>query len=800
MGQGSLVVAGGKITATTATLPAAVANFGYTQNGILTTEVGVAASAPATAARIFVDYSAANGTDSGVAVVNPSSNSITVNVQRNDAQGAATSCPSQTVAANGHLAIFASQLCPGMPNPFLGTLTLSSSTAFAATNLMLGANAHGEPLYNSLPVANPAMPPAGSSLHFSQFVDGGGYSTALMLMNLTGTTIAGTVSFFDDGGHPVTMNFGTPIGAASTLNYSIPGNGMLKYTTTGSTPGTPLHVGFVVVTSSSGTLPSGAVIFSRYNGTGGLASVAGVLNSPLTTYCRMYVEKSNSPLTRNTGVAIVDPNSSPTTVQLSLTSLDGVFTASNTIIIQANNHLAGFIDQSTIMGTAAASIPANFQGILTLSSNVSIAPVTLRLTSNQRGEDLYSTLPVTDLNNPPAGPLYLPQIVDGGGYATQIILVNTGSGSGTVTMNFFNDAGSTVQIRFSSEVVQKIAVDELNGLALRRDGTVWAWGLNDSGQLGNGTTTNSSVPVEVQGLTNAIAIAGGCYHSLALRSDGTVWAWGYNDFGELGNGTTTDSSVPVEVQGLTKAVAIAGGCYHSLAVRSDGTVWAWGSNNIGQLGNGTTTDSSVPLEVQGLTNAIAIAGGYYHSLALRSDGTVWAWGYNNDGQLGNGTTTNSTVPVAVQGLTKAVAIAGGYYHSLALRSDGTVWAWGYNDFGELGNGTTTDSSVPVEVQGLANAIAIASGYFHALALRSDGTVWAWGYNPHGELGNGTTTNSSVPVQVQGLTNAIAIAGGYYHSFALRSDGTVWAWGFNNLGQLGNGTTADSSVPVQVPWF
>jgi alpha-tubulin suppressor-like RCC1 family protein len=800
LGQGSLVTAYGQITTTTATQPGALANFGYTQNGILTTEAGVAASAPATAARVFVDYSTANGTDSGVAVLNPSNNSITINVQLNNAQGVVTTCPSQTVPADGHLAMFASQLCQGViSNPFLGTLTLSSSTAFAATNLMLGTNAHGEPLYNSLPVANPPLSPAGSNLYFSQFVDGGGYSTALLLMNLTGTTIAGTVSFFDDSGHPVTMNFGSPIGAASTLNYSIPGNGMQKYTTTGSTPGTPLHVGFVVVTSTSGTLPSGAVIFSRYNGAGGLASVAGVLNSPVTTYSRMYVEKSSSPLVRSTGVAIVDPNSSAATVQLSLTSLDGSFTASNTITVAANNHLAGFIDQSTIMGATAASIPANFQGILTLSSNVPIAPVTLRLTSNQRGEDLYSTMPVTDLNHPPAGPLYLPQIVDGGGYTTQIILVNTGSSAGTITINFFNDAGSQVQIPFSYEAVQKIAGGALQSLALKSDGTVWAWGNNQYGQLGNGATTDSSVPVPVQGLTNVVSIAAGV-HSLALRSDGTVWAWGYNYDGELGNGTLTNSNVPVEVQGLTNAVAIAAGYYHSLAVRSDGTVWAWGLNGNGQLGNGTTTNSSVPVKVQGLMNIVAVGAGEHHSFAIKSDGTVWAWGDNDLGQLGNATTTSSSGPVEVQGLTNAISVAGGWNHSFALRSDDTVWAWGQNANGELGNGTATNSSVPVMVQGLTNAIAIASGWDHCMALRNDGTLWAWGLNDNGQLGNGATTNSIVPVEVQGLTNVVTIAGGGFHSLAVRGDGTVWAWGDNERGQLGNGTTTNSSVPVQVHGF
>jgi len=453
LGQGSLVTAFGQISGTTTTVPAALANFGFAQNGILTTEAGVAASAPTTAARIFVDYTT-GVTDSGVAIANPSNSAITLSVQLNDAQGNVTMCPGQRVPANGHLAMFASQLCQrAISNPFLGTLTLTSSTPFAATSLQMGTNSRGEQLYNSLPVATPNSPPAGTRLYFSQFADGAGFSTEILLMNLTSATITGTVTFFGNSGQALTMNFGASVGSVNALNYSIPGNGMLKFTTTGSTPGTPLQVGYAVVTSSSGALPSGAVVFSCYNGTGGLASVAGVLNSPLTTWSRMYTEKSYSPLTRNTGVAIVNPNNSAATVQLSLVSLDGSFTTSNTITLAANNHTAAFIDQSVLMGGAASSIPTNFQGVLTLNSNLPIAPVALRLTANQRGEDLYSTLPVVDLNNPLAGPLYLPQIADGGGYATQIILVNTSSNSATVTMTFFNDAGSMAPIAFNSAII-----------------------------------------------------------------------------------------------------------------------------------------------------------------------------------------------------------------------------------------------------------------------------------------------------------------------------------------------------------
>jgi alpha-tubulin suppressor-like RCC1 family protein len=323
-------------------------------------------------------------------------------------------------------------------------------------------------------------------------------------------------------------------------------------------------------------------------------------------------------------------------------------------------------------------------------------------------------------------------------------------------------------------------------------GTVAAWGRNFQGGLGNGTTTQSSVPVTVSGLSGVTAIAGGYDLGYALRSDGTVWAWGKNRYGELGNGTGTDSSVPVPVSGLTRVTAIASGYLHGYALRSNGTVWEWGSNG-----------STVPVLVKGLSGVTAIAGGYYAGYALRSDGTVWAWGTDNYGALGTGTETLCCAPAQVSGLTGVTAIASMGLSAYALRSDGTVWAWGFNDTGGLGNGTTTHSNVPVQVSGLTGVTAIASGFTTGYALREDGTVRAWGSNSQGDLGDGTTTSSSVPVQVSGLSGVTAIAGGGTDSggvnsgYALRSDGTVWAWGVNWYGQLGDGSTTSSSVPVHV---
>ncbi len=338
-------------------------------------------------------------------------------------------------------------------------------------------------------------------------------------------------------------------------------------------------------------------------------------------------------------------------------------------------------------------------------------------------------------------------------------------------------------------------------------GTEWSWGYNGLGALGNGTTANSAVPVRVSGLTGldrVVGIAGGRYSGYAVRADGTAWSWGYNAYGQLGNGSTINSTVPVQISGLTQVAALAGGAINGYALRRDGTVWAWGYNNLGQLGNGTTVNSTVPVRVAGLNRIIAIAGGGLSGYALRGDGTVWAWGYNDEGQLGDGTTIDRATPVRVSGLTGVRAIAGAQESGYALGWDGTVRAWGENSAGQLGDGTTTSSPVPVlvhsltEVTGLTASSEGNTGY----ALRRDGTAWAWGLGNTGQLGNGDDENAVLPVQVSGstgLTGVTAISAGSFSGYATRWDGTVWAWGSNYYGQLGNGVTTPpySLRPVQV---
>ena len=383
--------------------------------------------------------------------------------------------------------------------------------------------------------------------------------------------------------------------------------------------------------------------------------------------------------------------------------------------------------------------------------------------------------------------------------------------------------------------IVKVSSGSYHSFGLTSDGRIYAWGRNTSGELGIGTTlARSNVPIAVKTIGTPMdrkvikqVEGGGRYegsHSIALASDGTVYTWGFNQYGQLGNNTTTNSRSPIAVQtagtplsGKT-IVQVAAGADHSLALDSDGALYAWGSNAYGQLGNGTTTNSSVPIAVKIAGTPLAgktivqIAAGANHNMVLTSDGTVYAWGWNYHGQLGNNTKTNSNTIVAVQTIgtplagKKIVKIAAGQGHSLALTDDGRVYTWGRNDTGQLGNNATTDAMLPVAVtvtgtpMSNKTIIEIASGARHSLAIDSSGKVYAWGYNGSGQLGNNSTVNALTPVAVQAPAdkNIIQVSGSGWlgaSSLALASNGMVYSWGRNFDGQLGDSTNNDSSVPV-----
>jgi uncharacterized repeat protein (TIGR01451 family) len=350
-----------------------------------------------------------------------------------------------------------------------------------------------------------------------------------------------------------------------------------------------------------------------------------------------------------------------------------------------------------------------------------------------------------------------------------------------------------------------IAAGNNHTSTVRNDGTVWVWGAGFNGQLGDGSSGSFAFtrsPIQVPDLSGVQKVEDGNGFVYALKSDGTVWAWGINSSGQLGDGTTVERTRPVQTTGLTNVIGIAGGSFYGAAVKGDGTVWVWGAAGLITTGSFGTTHTT-PVQVAGIQNVTAIAAGSQHLLMLKSDKTLWSIGVNVMGQLGDGTTTNRTTPVQVTGLSNVARIATGEEFSLALKEDGTVWAWGTHFNGQLGpGGGSMDFSAhpnPVQVTGLpGNMTEIAAGQAFCLAVASDGTIWSWGNNSSFQLGQGDQiSQNSIPKQIPNFGNVATVAGGHTHGVALKTDGSVWSWGANMDGALGDGTFNNRFAPVRV---
>jgi alpha-tubulin suppressor-like RCC1 family protein len=344
-------------------------------------------------------------------------------------------------------------------------------------------------------------------------------------------------------------------------------------------------------------------------------------------------------------------------------------------------------------------------------------------------------------------------------------------------------------------------------LALRQDGTLWSWGLDDYGQLGQGTldVIAHPTPHPVGHAHDWATVSCGDGDAFAVKEDGTLWAWGNNtDWGgNLGLGgslVNVDMWVPTRVGRAHDWAAVSSGYEHGLAIREDGSLWSWGINFLGALGMGNTSTGYSPAEIGSGADWTAAAGGGDFSLALKRDGTLWAWGSDAYGNLGLGDTLDRRSPVEVGRASDWAAVSAGVGYSLALKKDGTLWAWGDDGVGELGLGDTVERHAPTQVASAHDWAAIASLGHHSLALKRDGTLWAWGENSYGQLGLGDATDRHTPTQVGASHDWAAIAAGCadsYHTLALRKDGTLWAWGFNQFGQLGLRDTTDRNLPTQV---
>ena len=355
----------------------------------------------------------------------------------------------------------------------------------------------------------------------------------------------------------------------------------------------------------------------------------------------------------------------------------------------------------------------------------------------------------------------------------------------------------------------RVASGKNHTLAINSRGELYAWGYNGNGQVGIGTVTPRGeyelTPQRVGIDSDWEAISGGDDYSLALKSDGTLYAWGKNDRGQLGIGTTTDNELtPQQVGNDSDWKAISAGFSHSLALKSDNTLYAWGDNRLGALGNGEngadlgdkSKDKTAPIQIGTDRDLQTISAGSSYSLAVKTDNTLHVWGHNRIGQLGLGDTTDRNRPTRVSTGWKTVSARFG--HSLAIKTDNTLHAWGYNRFKQLGLGDGTNRNSPTQVGSTADWKAVVAGEYHSLALKDDNTLYAWGHNATGQLGLGDSTNRDRPAKVGSDTDWKAVDGGENFSLALKDNGTLYAMGFSEALGIGTDTPQSKKSPTPVP--
>ncbi|WP_348824594.1 LamG-like jellyroll fold domain-containing protein [Flavobacterium aestuarii] len=353
-----------------------------------------------------------------------------------------------------------------------------------------------------------------------------------------------------------------------------------------------------------------------------------------------------------------------------------------------------------------------------------------------------------------------------------------------------------LHLQIKAQCWKTMAAGYSHTAAVRTDGTLWTWGSNDQGQLGNSSPTSKNVPTKMGTDNDWETVAAGWGHTVALKTDGSLWAWGYGGLGQIGNGSyTINFNAPQQIGIAKNWQTIVAGHGHTIALKTDGSLWAWGNNFSGQLGIGNSLDRNTPTRVGTANDWQLVAAGKLHTIALKNDGTLWTWGNNTYGTLGDGTTTKKTSPIQIGTENNWKTISAGSDHTIAIKKDGTLWAWGDNTYGALGDGTTTNKLVPTQIGSSADWKTINGGVNYTIAIKTDGTLWAWGLNSDGELGNGTKINSLIPLQIGTENNWQMIDGGSVHTVAIKTDESLWAWGSNSLGQLGDETSIDKNVPT-----
>jgi alpha-tubulin suppressor-like RCC1 family protein len=354
----------------------------------------------------------------------------------------------------------------------------------------------------------------------------------------------------------------------------------------------------------------------------------------------------------------------------------------------------------------------------------------------------------------------------------------------------------SVTIQSYSQCWQQVSSGPQLSLGIKTDGTLWAWGRNDRGQLGIGNTTNQTVPVQVGTDADWQMVSAANEQAHAIKTDGTLWGWGYNGNGQLGTGGYGQFTSPIQIGTDNNWLNVSASEGFSMAIKTDGTLWGWGDNFYGEIGIPGAPLYLTPQQVGAATDWQMVSAGFGHqTLAIKTNGTLWVCGYNVFGQLGTGDNINRSTLTQIGTATNWQSVEASYTGSHAIKTDSTIWSWGRNDFGKLGNGNNTDSNVPVqEITLSADWVSISSGQTIVLARKANGSLWSWGYGPNSE--NFISTN--IPEQAGTETNWTSVSANWNHALALKTGNTLWAWGDgNDYGELGNGTIITSYTAVQV---
>jgi len=368
-----------------------------------------------------------------------------------------------------------------------------------------------------------------------------------------------------------------------------------------------------------------------------------------------------------------------------------------------------------------------------------------------------------------------------------------------------SDGYTTVDVVVNIEALywKKIASKVDFTLAIKSDGTLWGWGANLHGQLGDDTTLDRDHPVqEATHATDWVDVAVGAYHSLSIKSDGSLYAWGSNKYGQVGDGANDDRHKPTLIDSNHSWLKVTAGYRYSVALRSDHTLWSWGENYNGKtLGIGVGGHHNTPVQVGGATATndwADVSAGRLHTLAIKTDGTLYAWGiqYSSDGRLGDGTGASQSVPVQVGTASNWSSVSAASYDSFAINEDGDLYAWGRNSSGVLGVGDHSKRTTPTQV-GSSTWKEVSGGANHAMGIRRDGSLWGWGENGHAQRGDTYPYSKTTPVQIGSDTDWESISAATTTTSALKTNGVAYGWGYNKFGQLGNKKTDTLYVPTQI---